>query len=74
MGINSAIFTPSGGSDGVGFAIPIQEALAMAAAGTERRGSKRVSRKRRRRLDDLNPGVENARRRKMPGVEDARSK
>jgi len=35
MGINSAIFTPSGGSDGVGFAIPIQEALAMAAAGTD---------------------------------------
>jgi serine protease Do len=35
IGINSAIFTPSGGSDGVGFAIPIQEALAMAAAGSD---------------------------------------
>ncbi len=34
IGINTAIFTPSGGSDGVGFAIPIQEALEMAAAAT----------------------------------------
>ncbi|NNC44035.1 MAG: trypsin-like serine protease [Acidimicrobiia bacterium] len=35
IGINTAIFTPSGGSDGVGFAIPIQEALEMAAAATQ---------------------------------------